>query len=92
MHFVGVDVGTGSARAGVFDRAGRLLGTARGDIALHHGPGGMVEWLAKLPQRTRRCLIHINNSNPILDTASDERAALTRAGIEVCEDGMSIRL
>ena len=56
------------------------------------GPGGMIEWLAKLPARTRRCLIHINNTNPILDEDSDERAVLTRAGIEVCEDGMLITL
>lgn len=70
---------------------GRSTARAIGHLP-QSGPGGMVEWLAKLPQRTRRCLIHINNSNPILDTASDERAALTRAGIEVCEDGMSIRL
>ena len=56
------------------------------------GAGGMVEWLAKLPQTTRRALIHINNTNPILDEDSAERAALTRAGIEVCEDGMTIAL
>ena len=56
------------------------------------GPGGMIEWLAKLPARTRRCLIHINNTNPILDEDSDERAALTAARIEVCEDGMLIQL
>ena len=56
------------------------------------GPGGMMEWLAKLPARTRRMLIHINNTNPILDEDSPERAALTRAGIEVCEDGMEIVL
>ena len=56
------------------------------------GPGGMIEWLAKLPERTRRCLIHINNTNPILDEDSDERAELTRARIEVCEDGMLIQL
>jgi pyrroloquinoline quinone biosynthesis protein B len=54
------------------------------------GPGGMIEWMAKLPQRTRRMLIHINNTNPILDEDSDERATLTRAGIEVCEDDMQI--
>jgi len=56
------------------------------------GPGGMVEWLAKLPARTRRCLIHVNNTNPILDEDSDERAVLTAARIEVCEDGMLIEV
>jgi pyrroloquinoline quinone biosynthesis protein B len=56
------------------------------------GAGGMIEWLAKLPQRTRRMLIHINNTNPILDEDSDERATLGRAGIEVCEDDMEIRV
>ena len=54
------------------------------------GPGGMIEWLARLPSRTRRCLIHINNTNPILDEDSEERAVLNRAGIQVCEDGMLI--
>ena len=56
------------------------------------GPGGMIEWMAKLPARTRRLLIHVNNTNPILDEASAERAVLARAGIEVCEDGMRIDL
>jgi len=54
------------------------------------GPGGMIETLARLPRSTRRLLIHINNTNPILDEDSAERAALARAGIEVCEDGMAI--
>ena len=56
------------------------------------GPGGMVEWLAKLPARTRRMLIHINNTNPILDEDSSQRAALTREQIEVCEDRQEIVL
>ena len=56
------------------------------------GPGGMVEWLGRLPESTRRMLIHINNTNPILDESSPERAALSAAGIEVCEDGMAISL
>ena len=55
------------------------------------GPGGMIEWMAKLPPQTRRLLIHINNTNPILDEDSVERATLTRANIEVCEDNMTIR-
>lgn len=33
-HFIGIDVGTGSARAGIFDRTGRMLATAKRDIAL----------------------------------------------------------
>ena len=56
------------------------------------GPGGMIEWLAKLPARTRRLLIHINNTNPILDEDSPQRATLTAAGIEPCEDRMEISL
>ena len=56
------------------------------------GPGGMIEWLGRLPRSTRRLLIHINNTNPILDEDSGERAALGRQGIEVCEDHMTIGL
>lgn len=56
------------------------------------GAGGMIEWLSKLPMRTRKLLIHINNTNPILDEESPQRAALTAAGIEVCEDTQVIQL
>ncbi len=41
--FIGVDVGTGSARAGVFDSSGRLLGSARRAIAIWREPGDVVE-------------------------------------------------
>lgn len=54
------------------------------------GAGGMIEWLDRLPARTRRLLIHVNNTNPILDEDSPERAELARHGIEVCEDRMTI--
>jgi pyrroloquinoline quinone biosynthesis protein B len=57
-----------------------------------HGPGGMVEWLSRLPAHTQRWLIHINNTNPILDEDSRERAALAHAGIKVCEDGLQLQL
>jgi len=56
------------------------------------GSGGMLEWLEKLPAGTRRILIHVNNSNPILDESSPEHAELTRLGIEVAWDGLEIEL
>jgi pyrroloquinoline quinone biosynthesis protein B len=56
------------------------------------GPGGMIEVMRTLPSTTRKVLIHINNTNPILDEDSPERAALEREGIEVSEDGMELTL
>lgn len=56
------------------------------------GAGGMIEWLDRLPQRTRRHLIHINNTNPILDEDSAQRAELARHAIVPCEDGMTIEI
>jgi pyrroloquinoline quinone biosynthesis protein B len=56
------------------------------------GAGGMLEWLDRLPPRTRRILIHINNTNPILDESSAECAELRRRAVEVAYDGMEIAL
>lgn len=56
------------------------------------GKGGMIEWLDKLPSSTRKVLIHINNTNPILDENSKERAILTKHGIEVAMDNLEIEI
>ena len=56
------------------------------------GPGGILEWLERLPAETRKILIHVNNTNPILDEDSAERAELERRGVEVAWDGMEITL
>ena len=48
--------------------------------------------LDRLPSSTRKILIHINNTNPILDENSPERAELREHGIEVAHDGMEIVL
>ena len=55
------------------------------------GPGGMIEVLQPLT-KPRKILIHINNTNPILNEDSAERAELTRHGIEVAYDGLEIEL
>ena len=55
------------------------------------GPGGMIELLDAVGLR-RKVLIHINNTNPILNEDSAERAQLAQHGIEVAFDGMEISL
>ena len=56
------------------------------------GAGGMLEQLAHLPAPTRKILVHINNTNPILDEDSAEHAEVRAAGIEIAWDGMEIEL
>jgi pyrroloquinoline quinone biosynthesis protein B len=72
----------------------RGVGTKTGQEMGHlaqSGPGGMIEALDGLA-RPRKVLIHINNTNPILDEDSAERKILGEHGIEVAFDGMSIEL
>jgi pyrroloquinoline quinone biosynthesis protein B len=76
------------------DEMQRLGLSAKAALDMGHlpqsGPGGMIEQLDQLPESTRKVLIHINNSNPMLVEDSPERATLTRHGIEVARDGMDI--
>ena len=53
--------------------------------------GGIIETLVPL-KRPRKILIHINNTNPILDEESPERKELEQKGIEVAYDGMDITI
>ncbi len=70
------------------------VGTQRG-LEMGHlsqrEPGGTLELLERLPAK-RKVLIHINNTNPILNEDSPERAELNARGIEVAWDGMSFEL
>lgn len=69
---------------------GSRTGQDMGHLA-QSGPGGMIDVLDTMPAR-RKILIHINNTNPILNENSPERAELCRHGIEVARDGMHIEL
>ncbi|GAA0903076.1 pyrroloquinoline quinone biosynthesis protein PqqB [Luteibacter anthropi] len=73
-------------RCGVGTRTGKEMGHLA-----QHGHGGMLDVLDALNVQ-RKILIHINNTNPILDEDSPERAELQRRGIDVAWDGMGITL
>jgi len=70
-----------------------LSGKTASDMGHLHlsGPGGMIATLDAI-EAPRKILIHINNTNPILDENSIERATLAQHGIEVAYDGMEIIL
>ena len=73
-------------------KTGRSKKTAReiGHLPLS-GSSGLLE---QFPQsaRGRRVLIHINNTNPILDEDSSEHRAALDAGFEIAYDGMEFEL
>lgn len=71
---------------GLMDKTARDIGHLP-----QSGEGGMMEVLSQYP-KARRILIHINNTNPILNEESAERRELEATGIEVSYDGMDIIL
>ncbi|MFM8330417.1 MAG: pyrroloquinoline quinone biosynthesis protein PqqB [Candidatus Methylumidiphilus sp.] len=74
------------ARAGICDKLALEMGHLP-----QSGAGGMIDALSGIGEK-RKILIHINNTNPILDEDSPERQALDAAGIEVSFDGLEINL
>ena len=55
------------------------------------GTGGLLEQFAP-SRRGRAVLIHINNTNPVLDEDSPEHREVRDAGWEIAYDGMEIEL
>lgn len=55
------------------------------------GEHGLIHILEKFPTQ-RKLLIHINNTNPILNEDSNELKSLSELGIEVAKDGMQFEL
>lgn len=69
---------------------GSKTGARMGHLPMS-GPDGSIARLAAL-NGTRRIFVHINNTNPVLQPASPERAEVERAGWELAYDGMEITL
>jgi pyrroloquinoline quinone biosynthesis protein B len=67
-----------------------LTAGAMGHIPIS-GAEGSLEHLSALRTR-RKILVHINNTNPILDERSQERRLLAASGIEVGWDGMELEV
>ncbi|MEO1956507.1 MAG: pyrroloquinoline quinone biosynthesis protein PqqB [Methylophilaceae bacterium] len=53
--------------------------------------GGIMSILNAM-EKPRKILIHINNTNPILNEESSQRATLNKADIELAYDGMDIEI
>lgn len=69
---------------------GQKTGQRMGHMSIS-GPEGTIARLSGLI-RPRKLFIHINNTNPVLDPASPERAEATAAGWEITHDGMEVDL
>ncbi|MBF6568788.1 MAG: pyrroloquinoline quinone biosynthesis protein PqqB [Candidatus Binataceae bacterium] len=70
--------------------AGRKSASEMGHLP-QSGSDGMLTHLSRF-QASRKILIHINNTNPLLDEDSAERRQVERMGIEVAFDGMEIEI
>jgi|SRR5579864_1016504 len=68
--------------------AGGQTATAMGHVPVG-GPAGSACWLSNLSARTK-LYVHINNTNPLLDRHSPERASIRALGLEVATDGWTL--
>jgi pyrroloquinoline quinone biosynthesis protein B len=68
---------------------GAKTGARMGHLPMQ-GNEGSIARLADLP--ARKVFIHINNTNPVLQPHSPERAAVTAAGWEIAWDGQEFTL
>lgn len=73
----------------------RILGSGKTARQMGHvplsGPDGLLESV-RAAQNSRRVLIHLNNTNPVLDEESAENRAARQAGWEIAHDGMEFEL
>ncbi|MCH2169302.1 pyrroloquinoline quinone biosynthesis protein PqqB [Myxococcota bacterium] len=82
---------------GTFSTADELLAMRPGApdaVAMGHmpilGSEGSLEALQSMEGRS--LYIHMNNTNPILDSHSEATAAVRAAGVEIAQDGMEFEL
>ncbi|MTH77605.1 pyrroloquinoline quinone biosynthesis protein PqqB [Paracoccus aestuariivivens] len=71
-------------RAGLGIKTGRRMG----HVPVSGADGSMTA-LAEVPMQ-RRIYVHLNNSNPLVDPYSPERASVEAAGWQIGHDGMEI--
>jgi pyrroloquinoline quinone biosynthesis protein B len=83
---------------GTFWHDGELISTGVGTKTAREighvplsGAGGLLQAFVT-PARSRKILIHINNTNPILDEESPEHRQVRDAGWEIAYDGMEFEL
>jgi pyrroloquinoline quinone biosynthesis protein B len=77
------------------DELVRVLGSGKNGRQMGHlplaGADGLLEQMQDAAT-TRRVLVHLNNTNPVLDEESAERREVQAAGWEVSSDGMELEI
>ncbi|GLQ73609.1 pyrroloquinoline quinone biosynthesis protein PqqB [Vibrio penaeicida] len=74
----------------ILEGVGSDLGTSMGHLPIS-GKHGMLALLSQF-LKPRKILVHINNTNPIIDERGFERLQVVRSGVEVGFDGMKFEV